>query len=93
MSGECPSSGNQSWKNGNAAPLCVSRETIDSADEEGQCRISRRGADGGIHDDVRGEIVIESVNGVDETSPQVHAAPSLKLLQHLLNSQKAWRQF
>lgn len=60
---------------------------------ERQCWSFLRRRYGGIHGGVRRQNITESVNGVDETSPRVHGAPSFMLLLHHLHDQNARRRF
>lgn len=70
------SSGNNYFYDANAALLASIKETIDSTSEKGQCQRFHRTADGGRHDGLVGDSMIESLNGVDQTSPCVLLAPN-----------------
>lgn len=90
MNCERPSSGTGSWNDANAALFGATRETIDSRIRESQCLTFHRSAGGGIDDGVPRRSMIESVNGMDASSPRVHFPISLTLLQNRLHGQKAW---
>lgn len=76
MNGGRLSNGKDSWNDANAAPLGTNREMIDLTIVESQRRSFGRFVDGRIHDGLSCEVVIESVNGVGETSLRVRVAPS-----------------
>lgn len=69
MNGESLSSGNGFWHDSLLGATC---EKIDSTIGEWQCRNFRQTVDGGVSDGMCRDGVMESVNGVDKTSPHVH---------------------
>lgn len=71
ISSENPSSDNNYPNDANEALLCATCETNDSTSGESQCRGFRWTLEGRIENGVSPEGVMESVNGVDWTSPCV----------------------
>lgn len=93
MNGKRPSSQIGSWNDVDVALLCVTCDKIGSTRGESHGRTFRLTADCEIHDGVRRESLRDNVNSVDDTSPLVNRAPSLRHLRHSLHGRKARRRF
>lgn len=93
MHGERPSWGNRFWNDAIADLLNPTCETTDTKTGESQCQTFCHSVDSGTHHSLCCKSVIENVNGVDETCPKVQNATCSTFLRHLLNGEKAQRQF